>query len=218
MQNVRNKSKKPICVVDLETDPFEHNRMVYPFAAGFYDGSTYTSFWGNYCVERVVKMLEKLTPSIIYAHNGGRFDYFYFLKYINRSLRIVNNRIIQAWIGEHELRDSYAIMPFPLASYKKTPIDYQLMTKEKREDNREEILSYLHDDCVDLHTLVSAFLAEFGNSLTIGGASMKQLKKFHSFATGNKIYDDRFRNKYYFGGRNQVFKNGIIKGDIRVYD
>ncbi len=47
---------------------------------------------------------------------------------------------------------------------------------------------------------------------------MKQLKKFHKFATGNEIYDAKFRKDFYFGGRNQVFRSGIINSTIRVYD
>lgn len=208
-----------LAVIDLETDPFEHARMIYPFVAGFYDGKTFRSYWGDDCVDRLVEYLDSLDDTYtIYAHNGGRFDYFYFMNHIERDLRIVNNRIIQAWLGKHELRDSFAIMPFALEKYHKTEIDYSKFTRENREKHRAEIIAYLKDDCTDLFTLVTEFIAEFGNNLTIGGAGMKQLKKFHSFDTGNGIYDARLRKDFYFGGRNQVFKSGIIQGPIRVYD
>jgi hypothetical protein len=208
-----------IAVLDLETDPFEHGKMIHPFVAGFYDGERFISIWGPDCVERLVEVLQdEPEPLTIYTHNGGRFDFFYFLQYISKHLRIVNSRIIQAWLGPHELRDSFAIMPFPLESYKKTPIDYQKFTTRNREANRDEIISYLRDDCVDLHTLCTAFVAEFGNALTIGSASMKQLSKFHKFSKGNEVYDARFRKDFYFGGRNQVFRSGVITGPIRVYD
>lgn len=208
-----------IAVLDLETDPFEHGRLIKPFVAGFYQGDTFTSFWSNDCVNRLVKMLaDSPEPYTIYAHNGGRFDFFYFLEHIERELRIVNGRIIQAWIGQHELRDSFAIMPFALETYHKTPIDYDKFKPAVRNEHRQEIVSYLRDDCVDLYTLVTTFIQEFGNALTIGGASMKQLKKFHSFASGNEVYDAKFRKDFYFGGRNQVFQAGIINKPIKVYD
>lgn len=207
-----------IAVLDLETDPFEYGQMINPFVAGFYDGTTWKYFWSEDCVKQLVEWLSKKPPMVIYAHNGGRFDYFYFLKYIEKTLRIVNGRIIQAWIGRHELRDSYAIMPFPLETYRKTKIDYSRFKKKVREKHRKEIVSYLRDDCTDLHLLCNEFIREFGNSLTIGSASMKQLKRFHSFACGNEIYDARLRSKFYYGGRNQVFRSGIIHGDINVYD
>lgn len=209
---------KRIAVIDLETDPFEHGRLIQPFVSGFYDGERFISFWSQDCVQKMVDFLAKENAFTIYAHNGGRFDYFYFLKHINRELRIVNGRIIQAWLGKHELRDSYAIMPFALEQYKKTPIDYARFTPDRRETHRDEIISYLRDDCMDLHTLCTTFIEEFGDSLTIGSASMKQLKRFHKFKTGNAEYDKRWRTDFYFGGRNQVFKSGIIQGPINVYD
>jgi hypothetical protein len=208
-----------IAVMDLETDPFEYDRMIYPFVAGFYDGSHYKCFWSDNCIEEISTFLEDYKePLVIYAHNGGRFDYFYFLPKIKRNVRIVNSRIIQAWLGKHELRDSYAIMPFALETYKKTPIDYNKFTRANREKHRQEIISYLKDDCIDLHTLCVAFQAEFGTALTIGSASMKQLKKFHTFNCGNQIYDGRLRKDFYFGGRNQCFKTGIINRPVKIYD
>jgi hypothetical protein len=210
---------KRIAVIDLETDPFEYNKMVHPFAAGFYDGKTFTSFWGDDCVARVVKMILALPDKyVIYAHNGGRFDFFYFIEYLQAALRIVNNRIIQAYIGTQELRDSYAIMPFALEVYRKTPIDYDHFKRGVREKYRDEILSYLGDDCRDLHTLCIAFHQEFGDHLTIGGASFKQLRKFHQINCGNEIFDARMRKDFYFGGRNQCFKTGIIQGPVKIYD
>jgi DNA polymerase type B, organellar and viral len=210
---------KPIAVVDLETDPFEYNKMIHPFACGYYDGSHFKPFWSLDCVAEFVTFMAGVNKSyIIYAHNGGRFDFFYFLQYIQTSLRIVNSRIIQAFLGKHELRDSFAIMPFPLETYRKTKIDYNIFTANERDKHRDEIIAYLKDDCVDLHTLCVAFHREFGDNLTIGSAALKQLKKFHKFDSGNQKYDSRLRKDFYFGGRNQCFKTGIIKGPIRVYD
>lgn len=210
---------KTLAVVDLETDPFEYGSMVQPFVAGFYDGKRYITYWGSDCVDRIVRFLEaEETEYTIYAHNGGRFDFFYFLRHIRHSLRIINGRIVQATLGKHEFRDSYAIMPFPLAEYNKDSIDYEKMSPDVREQHRDEIISYLRTDCVELYTLVSAFYQEFGDKLTIGSASMKQIKARHKFSTGGPEYDAKWRDRFYFGGRNQVFKSGIIKGKIRVYD
>src|SRR5690242_14250059 len=216
---VGNLPKRKIAVLDLETDPFEHGRMIEPFVSGFYDGDKFVSYWSDDCVKKLVGLLETIDePLTIYAHNGGRFDYFYFLPYIDGDLRIVNGRIIQGHLGKHEIRDSFAIMPFALETYHKTPIDYDRFRRTVRASYRDEILSYLRDDCMDLHTLCVAFHAEFGDALTIGSASMKQLKKFHSFSTGNNIYDEKIRKDFYFGGRNQVFQSGIIDAAIQVYD
>jgi DNA polymerase type B, organellar and viral len=208
-----------IAVLDLETDPFEYGQMVHPFVAGFYDGQTFISWWSADCVQRSVEyLLNRTEPCCIYAHNGGRFDFFYYLPHIHDSLRIVNGRIIQAKLGHHEVRDSYAIMPFALEQYKKTPIDYATFKRGVREKHRENITSYLRDDCTDLYDLCVAFREEFGDKLTIGSASMQELKKFHTFRTGSDKYDAKLRTKFYYGGRNQVFCSGVVYGAINVYD
>jgi DNA polymerase elongation subunit (family B) len=208
-----------LAVLDFETDPFEHGKEVQPFLAGFYDGSTYTSFWGSDCVPKLIRMIRGLQdPHVIYAHNGGRFDFFFIMQYLDYDLRIVNSRIIQAHIGIHELRDSFAIMPFALEKYSKTPIDYDKFKKHRREKYRDEITKYCGDDCKDLWTLCNTFRADFGDVLTIGSAAMRQLKTFHKFSCGNDVFDARFRQDFYFGGRNQVFQSGVINGPIRCYD
>lgn len=210
---------RKIAVLDLETDPFEYGQMIQPFLGGFYDGERYITFWSMDCIQRLVAFLEsEKTPMVIYAHNGGRFDFFYFLKYFKTDLKIVNSRIISAKLGIHELRDSFAIMPFPLAAYKKTDIAYEKFKREVRENHREEIIAYLRDDCVDLYTLVTSFIAEFGDKLTIGSASMKQLAIHHKVSKGNEEYDTKFRKDFYFGGRNQVFESGVLNRAIKVFD
>jgi DNA polymerase type B, organellar and viral len=214
-----------IAVLDLETDPFAHGEMVQPFLSGFYDGTRLVSYWSDDCIKKMVDFLEKeKTKWVIYAHNGGRFDFFYFLHYLagrggpGNGMRIINNRIVTARLGIHELRDSYAIMPFPLSDYSKDVIDYKLFERGRRESHREEIQKYFRKDLTSLHELVIGFHAEFGDNLTIGSTAIRELKKFSTWDNGNGEYDKKFRKDFYFGGRNQVFRGGIINGDIHVYD
>jgi hypothetical protein len=211
--------KRRLAVLDLETDPFEHGRIPSAFLAGLYDGEKFVYFWGDDCIAQIAAyILSYEEPLIIYAHNGGKFDFFYLLEYLHSELRIVNSRIIQARIGEHELRDSFAIMPFPLRDFDKDEIDYQKMSRENRDTNREEILTYFKKDHTALYELVTAFHAEFGDQLTIGGSSLKQLKKHHKFNTGNSVYDAKLRKDFYFGGRNQVFRSGTFDQTCNIYD
>ena len=73
-------ASKNLAVLDLETDPFKHGHVVQPFLAGFYDGARQISFWSDDCVAKLVGALEQESKEwVIYAHNGGRFDFFYFL-------------------------------------------------------------------------------------------------------------------------------------------
>jgi DNA polymerase elongation subunit (family B) len=208
-----------LAVLDLETDPFEHGQMVRPFVAGFHDGARTITWWSPDCIAQSVAFLEKeMEPWCIYAHNGGRFDFFYYLRYLSSDIRIINGRIIQAHLGKHELRDSFAIMPFPLADYDKDSIDYQKMRNERREQHKAEILKYLSKDLTALYELVTAFHKEFGPKLTVGSASMKEIKARHKFKCGGQEYDSKFRSSFYFGGRVQVFRPGITTGEIKIVD
>ena len=210
-----------LCVLDLETDPFRVGRKPEPFVSGFYDGSKFISIWDNdpiAVIDKTVLMLESEEPCICYWHNGGKFDVFSFMPYVRGNVKIVANRIVSCVIAGHEFRDSYAIMPFPLSAYKKDEMDYELMEVGKREANRETILTYLRGDCAYLWELVTTFHSEFGNRLTIGGSSMRQLKRFHSFATGDASYDIGLRDSFYFGGRNQCFETGLVYAPLSIYD
>jgi hypothetical protein len=211
---------KPVAIIDLETDPFERGLVVQPFASNFYDGTRHVTFWGPDCVRRMATFLAREhTEYVIFAHNGGKFDWVFFLPHISPgSVKIVNGRILRAKIGRHEIRDSFALMPFALEKYQKTKIDYDKFKASVRDLHRDEIISYLKDDCVFLYDLVVAFLAEFGDKLTVGSAALKQLKTFHSFTCGNKTFDATFRDDFYFGGRVQCFETGLVKGDFKVYD
>jgi len=210
----------PIYTFDIETDPFKHGRKPEAFACGLFDGEVYREYWGKDCISEMMLTLESLAPGILYAHNGGRFDFFYIMPWILGSeMRIINSRIISAKLtclyGEHEVRDSYAIMPFALSKYKgegqKLEIDICKLERKVRKKHRTEILEYLKRDCTSLHLLVSKFCGTFGSkTLTIGSASMKELKKVHTFDNLHESDDKDLRSLYYYGGRVECFEQGII--------
>lgn len=207
-------TKKRIAVGDTETDPFAHGFIVRPFALGFYDGERYLDWWGDNCVAEFFDYLATCEEDyIIYFHNGGKFDFFFFLKYldIGQNPLIMNGRLVKISFGGHEFRDSYAIIPQALSSYKKDEIDYRLFTRDKREANRVEILAYQKTDCVYTYELIDGFHDLFGDKLTIASASLPMLHSYHGFEKikGDAL-DERFR-RYYFGGRNQCFETGLLR-------
>lgn len=219
------KPKRRIAVIDFETDPFLHGRLPRPFAWGFFDGDRYVEHWqsnawnDNECTNVLVNFLLDLPDDyLILAHNGGKFDFLFFIERLTGGLRIVNGRILQANLGQHIIRDSYGILPIPLAKLGgKLSIDYKLMEREVRENHRDEIMHYMRVDCEELYKAVTLFYDEFGDQLTIGGTAMKQLQKFHKFDTGNERFDSEFR-KYYYGGRCQCFETGIIETRVKGFD
>jgi len=216
---MENKIPPKIAVIDFETDPFEFGKIPTPFCAGFYDGENYIDFWGEKCVEELVFHIHSLKDEhIIYAHNGGKFDFLYILQYFHAKILIINGRIVKGFIGKQEMRDSYAAIPIALSAYKKDDFDYDKNKKENREKFKDEILAYQKNDCIYTHELIKAFCLEFDYKLTIGGASMEKFKQFHTVQYLKGKWQDDDLRPYYYGGRVECFKTGIVKQKIKIFD
>lgn len=212
-------SKLKIATLDFETDPFKFGREPEPFCSGIFDGEFYRRWWGDKCVADVVDYIrEDLQGYTIYAHNGGKFDYFFMLEHFDSKIKIIDGRIAKATIGKAVLTDSLLILPAPLSAHKKNEFDYRKMEKGNREKHKPEILEYLESDCRYLHDWVKKFTDLYGKKLTISAVSYSQLEE-----TGYKVkntyerYDVLFRD-FYFGGRVSTFKTGKVVGDHLYVD
>ena len=96
-----------IATLDLETDPFLHGRVPIPFAAGIYDGENYHDFWGKDCIAQMLDFLKNYPGKLlIYAHNGGKFDYWYLSHALSDPIMLIDSRIVKASLYHHEIRDS----------------------------------------------------------------------------------------------------------------
>lgn len=215
-----------IGVIDAETDPFEYELIPEPFIWGFYDGNTYEQFYIEGLQEDpttdLIEYLCQLDGDwIIYAHNGGKFDFFYMLEHFGEDLKIINGRISQATLKYNKkikFRDSFNIIPMPLSAYEKDTIDYNLMKREIRAKHFKKISEYLYKDCLYLHQLCFAFYEKFGAKLTIAGTAFQELKKTgYEIPHTSDFYDQQFR-EYYFGGRVQCFSVGDHKGKFLYVD
>lgn len=214
----KKRAEREVAIIDFETDPFRFGRVPAPFACGVLWRGIYRDFWGADCGQQAVDYLLSITvPLVVYAHNGGKFDFFFLWKHLDNPVKIINGRIVAAKCGIHEFRDSWAIMPFALARYKKTVIDYAKFEPEARDRHRAEILAYLKDDCTDLMELCSAFVKRFGWRLTIAGTAMKALDAIHPQEPTNENHDARFR-PFYYGGRVECFESGVLDGAFKVFD
>jgi hypothetical protein len=215
-----------VAILDFETTPFDNTRpdtLIEPFCAVLYS----TQFdpvviWDNdrvsFC-KRVVSAIENLPRKwTIYAHNGGRFDYMFLLSYLRGKVTFKGRGLMHAQLGNHELRDSYHILPMRLAAYQKDAFDYANMLPENRELYRAEIVEYCTNDCKYLYRLVRAFLDRFGFALTIGQAAMAELKKVYEFDRLNERLDANFR-RFYHGGRVECLQgSGCFLGAYKIYD
>jgi hypothetical protein len=212
---------KKIIVIDAETDPFLYGRIPQPFIWGVYDGENYLEF--NTTADMVKYIRDQ--RAIVYAHNGGRFDFHYLVNYLEcfTELLIINGRIAKFVLGKAELRDSYCILPIPLSAYKKDDIDYRIFEPQERikAENKKKISSYLFADCKYTHELILDFIKKYGSSITLASAAMKTwagISKREIPHSSKQFYNDI--SPYYYGGRCEVFKAGLIpRGKtLKCYD
>ncbi len=216
------KSKHPDGVLDFETDPFKHGRVPRPFAGCVYFGpNDFHVFWDSRtCAADMAAFIGEMPKCTLWAHNGGKFDFHYLLEFAEPGhIEIRNGRITKMKIGRVTLRDSYPLIPIPLAAYKKTPIDYRKFERRRRDKNRDEITRYLIDDCRDLLDLLTGFRAVVGEKVfTVGAAAFKSIKECgYKIETGNERHDAIFR-PYFFGGRCEVMMPGVTRGPLEYVD
>lgn len=211
---------KEIATLDCETDPFEEGVIPEPFLWGFYTPKT-----GYLKFEKLSDLMEFLADKSyrIYAHNGGKFDFHYMLDYIKswQKITMINNRLAEWRYNDNIFCDSYCILPVPLSAYNKTEINYDIFKKDSRyiPENWEKIVAYLNDDLVYLYELVSEFIENYGTHLTIASCAIKKLQKMCGIKvenSGRHFFEEM--SQYYYGGRVQCFKKGLIQGDIHCYD
>ena len=222
---------KTIASLDSETDPFRPGRTeIAPFIWGLYNGQNLEYFENSFrpgrveenCTEKLVMFLREC-DWIVYAHNGGKFDYHFLFPWIDpwQPIKIINGRIASFKIGKCEFRDSFNILPIPLASYQKDEIDYSIMERGERykPENYQAIKDYLAGDVHHLYELVTRFIDEYGRHLTIAGASMKQWEEIYDVKAprSTQKYYDTFK-PYYYGGRVQCFEHGFMNRHFKMAD
>jgi Vibrio phage DNA polymerase len=226
---------RDVWTYDSETDPF-HNcadadcakchgggRVPQPFAHGVYNGRTqqYEEFDST---EGVVDFFAR-RKALVYAHNGGKFDYHYLRDFINSDepIMVINGRLARFRIGECEFRDSLNIFPNTrLADFGvKNNIDYALMEPEARTDpnTKCEISRYLRQDCVGLWDVVDRYRSRYGKSLTQATASMKYWEKMSELEAPRQTRTQYEKYKpFYYGGRVQCFEAGVADTAFSVAD
>jgi DNA polymerase type B, organellar and viral len=182
---------KPISVCAITTDGL---------SSAYYDGSS-AAFWrGDDCVKSLAGHISRqLGERIIYCRDGGREAFYYLLPYLDRGeISVIDSRILKCRIGTHQLRDSWGITPFPLTHSGFT-------------------FKGISDELQAEYELCSRFTGEFGQYLTVGAVAARELSRSCPFWRGGELYDAEWRG-FYFGGRNEIYKTGIVEGDIREYD
>ncbi|MFG6281056.1 DNA polymerase, partial [Microbacterium sp. S16(2024)] len=217
--------QRNIAILDMETDPFDDKlkTSVLPFLAVIYsDEFEPIVIWEENNVrfiERVIDALKSLPGRYtVYAHNGGKFDFLFLVSKLRGDVKFKGRSLMAAKVGSHELRDSSHIIPERLAAFSKDKFDYDRNRKANREHWRKEIIDYCIADCRYTLDIVKSFVANYGFKLTIGQASMAELRKHYDVKRINQGFDQQLR-AFYFGGRVECLAGrGHFRGDYKLYD
>lgn len=226
------KKKQRIGTIDCETDPFEPGQIVEPFLWGvLLDDGEYREFTE---IRPLVDYISQF-DGVLYAHNGGKFDYHFLKEDIESDspISVIAGRVAKAMIGRCEIRDSLNLFGGTrLADFKdkrkasKLEIDYRLMRKGVREKHMDEIRTYLRADCESLLGIVTEFINLYGMNFTQAGSAMKYWHKNHApkdsdgkgyLPQSSASYFERFR-PFYYGGRVQCFESGHTFEKFSVVD
>jgi len=207
---------RKIAVIDSETDPFKRDRIPEPFIWGFKDAERFLLF------RETSSIIDFLRDQriVVYAHNGGKFDYHFVLRYLPEfaEVKIISGRLVSFTIGECEFRDSMSILPIALVEYQKDEFDYAKMEKNVRAKHMPEIEAYLKSDCENLFSLVSTFRDNYGAHLTLAGSAMAQWRKIAGKVPNlGETYHAVFQ-PFYFGGRVEFYRRGIIEDPVEIAD
>jgi hypothetical protein len=216
--------EKQVYLVDCETQPFDGMRTDYkPFCWGI--------LWEDEIKEHFL-VFEKTSEfidfvkdneGIYYAHNGGKFDWYFITEYIEATSDMlwINGRLVKFQIANSELRDSYSILPIPLSAYKKDKFDYDLLNNY--DANKEKIWKYLYNDCRYLADLVLTFRKLYGDAISTPSAALAFWKrqndniKTTDYKTDSEVYD-KFYRRFYFGGRCECRIRGVFNNRFDCYD
>lgn len=211
-------AKRKIVAGDCETWPFKFGRIPKALIWCIFDGDEYHLF--DTCDEMVEFLHDK--KWIVYFHNGGKYDYHFMLEHLEEFTPImnINGRLAKFTIGECEFRDSYNIIPQPLAAYKKDDFDYSKLEPDVYKKHMREIKKYLMNDCLFLYEMVTAFIDEYGVNLTLASAAFKYFNDNFNEKGNQKtdsLFYDEFK-KFYYGGRVECFTKGKINHELKCYD
>lgn len=211
---------KDFWTADAETDPFSFGEIPQPFIWGCYHLATDTYIEFD-TTEKFIEFF-RYKEVIVYAHNGGKFDWHYIKEYINteEQILLIHSRLVKAKVGDCEFRDSYALLPFPLKQIgNKIDIDYNKLHKNVRHLHMSEISTYLKADCVELAIALETFFNEYGRHLTAPAAAIKTMMKIENLDipnSGGGFFDDF--QPFYFGGRCECLKSGEYHEELTYLD
>ena len=218
--------------MDFGVFDIEAHKWINIYAIGYYSDTKFIIQKEklNSNDEYIEFLLNGIDKPIVYAHNGGGYDFLFILDYIKTKkdikiskIVVINGKLISFKIKYKNkkitFKDSYAILPSSLANltksfnveHKKLRLDYNMGINDER-FNR-----YFKNDLLGLYeVLIESNLTE---KLTIASNSISIFKdefyKYGRFSRNSDKIDNFFRNAYKGGRVEAVKKYGT---DLYYYD
>jgi len=206
---------KKICSSDIESNNWIEFLMI-----GIYDGKKYSVFDD---LEKYINfVLKNYKGHRIYFHNGGKFDFLFFLDVLMKKGKITFLNSTSGLIslklttkkGTYEFVDSIFLLPASLETLisnfdikeKKVPIDF---TKQRKYTDKK-LHKHLKNDCISLYNILRIVEKQTGFlNYTVASTALKIFSRDYfdgDFWSVSNYFDSYFRKNYYRGGRVEVYK------------
>jgi len=213
-------------------------------------GGNSNLFWRDtelYDPEEQEEYTERTMTVPVFVHNGGRYDFNFFMKYIFESddecltfkdgipigSSILNftarYEIAKHTYVEITFWDSTKLLPFSLGSLTKSfDVEHKKLEIEYKAINSVtlELIKYLEHDCRGHYEVLQKFFSwpmikKVGPRFTMAGQALQVFRSFLEAPIPRLSYNqDEFVRKSYFGGRTEIFKPYFFsdKEYLKAYD
>lgn len=213
----RKRKKIPVAALDIETTPGTFGYRPEPLCVCIKSNDLRFSvqFWGEDCIEQSVQFLAtQPVKGRLLAHNGGKFDFGYYLHDPGKK-RVVGSRLLTSSVTGWETFDTMLLMPTSLknlggAGADKGEMRLEYHTFDATPEQRKYVMDYCTVDCEVLLQAYARFCKVFTGDEskackdTAAANAFGALKKCYPDASPTlwrttKTYDDKMR-PYYHGG------------------
>lgn len=230
------RKPKPVAALDIETTPGKYGAVPEPICVCIKsdDLRFAVKFWGETCIADASQFLasQKVKGRLI-AHNGGKFDFGYFLHDPGKK-RVVGSRLLTSSVTGWDTLDTMLLMPTALKNLghgleSKGEMRLEWHHLNATPEQQEYILTYCLQDCDVLLKAYRRFCKVFtGDELkackdTAASNAFKALKSYYPDASPTawnttKQYDDTIRPFYHGGIVNTFGPARDIVGEFTMVD
>lgn len=230
------KRRAPIAALDIETTPGEYGETPIPILVCIVSDDLHfsVSFWGEDCIHQAAQFLsaQKVKGRLL-AHNGGKFDYGYFV-HDTGNKRVIGSRLLTSEIGGWKTLDTMLLMPTALKnlgdkSAEKGEMRLEYHRLDATESEREYLIKYCFLDCRVLLDAYRRFCKVFTGDPdtpckdTAAANAFKALKAHYPDAPASawkttKLFDTKYRPFYHGGIVNTFGPARDISGSFTMVD